>query len=783
MASARNGQGYIQAYPDPRGRGKISIESLLLTQAGGTGTQQRLTSDWIIPLAVLGGLSALSLYVVRDYLLRHGVSPVLVVSILLVWSGVVTLLSEMATPSLTKSPKPTSSARLSKDKRSKAGATRMPGTILLLMVCTTFESVGLVGALYQLGVPRVTMLVTMAHAWAPSLYARSESNDEAETSNRRLARLLLSALLLIATVIDYSASARNSSVYGVFYGYGFITLHLVAIGQRRDSVKAASELQGSDMAEARRARALATCLVGLLALPIAVTTYIISSQGRLASPDMPTIGTCLALTAPLALTTAALAPLLHDAISAHLPTQPQFRTAWPLAVGSTLAVGWLGFRSSDIVPVPDSLVAVSAWYVLGMLVSLDPQSMAVLTSNGAASFASAKDKQDDAAAAATSVETLVTFWRRLRATVKTILANPDSRKIYFFLCLNLAYMAVQMLWGIWTNSLGLISDSIHMFFDCAALAMGLFASVMATWEPNSTFTYGYGRVETLSGFANGIFLLLISIFIIFEAIQRLIDPPEMNTHQLLAVSFIGLLVNLVGMFATGHHHGGHGHSHGGGHSHAPTPVKPVHDHSHDHAHGHDDDDHDDDHDDHAQAHGHSHNMHGVFLHVMADTLGSVGVIISTLLINRYQWTGFDPIASIFIAVLIFASVVPLVTDSARVLCLDMGDDREAEVRKALAELHSVEGLRGFASPRFWPKDSSTIVGSIHVQLALSSSAFDPTKSSSGVPGTQHYANPERVIQRVERVLKRGISGLASLTVQVEPSTGLRQCHCLTGDGT
>ena len=69
-------------------------------------------------------------------------------------------------------------------------------------------------------------------------------------------------------------------------------------------------------------------------------------------------------------------------------------------------------------------------------------------------------------------------------------------------------------------------------------------------------------------------------------------------------------------------------------------------------------------------------------HVMADTLGSVGVIISTLLINRFGWTGFDPIASIFIAVLIFASVVPLVSESGRLLCLDLGEERERDVRGA-----------------------------------------------------------------------------------------------------
>jgi solute carrier family 30 (zinc transporter), member 5/7 len=136
--------------------------------------------------------------------------------------------------------------------------------------------------------------------------------------------------------------------------------------------------------------------------------------------------------------------------------------------------------------------------------------------------------------------------------------------------------------------------AIHMAFDCMAIGVGLFASVMATWDPNERFTYGYllkiffatectlmtfifsyGRIETLSGFANGIFLILISIFIIFEAIQRMyviffsvsdilsyisyllfcsMEPPEMNTNQLLLVSSLGLGVNLFGMFAMGGHH-------------------------------------------------------------------------------------------------------------------------------------------------------------------------------------------------------------------------------------
>lgn len=80
--------------------------------------------------------------------------------------------------------------------------------------------------------------------------------------------------------------------------------------------------------------------------------------------------------------------------------------------------------------------------------------------------------------------------RLIRSYLKTILSNAESRKIFYFLMLNMAYMLVQMLYGVWTNSLGLISDAIHMAFDCMAIGVGLFASVMATWEPNERYTYG-----------------------------------------------------------------------------------------------------------------------------------------------------------------------------------------------------------------------------------------------------------------------------------------------------
>ncbi|KAG8895455.1 putative zinc transporter msc2 [Tulasnella sp. 403] len=519
--------------------------------------------------------------------------------------------------------------------------------------------------------------------------------------------------------------------------------------------------------------------------------------------------------------------------------------------------------------------------------------------------------------------------RLLRTYLKVIMENPDSRKIFYFLMVNLAYMVIQMLWGFWTNSLGLVSDAIHMLFDCFSVAVGLMASIMATWPPNERFTYGYGRIETISGFANGIFLLLISIFIVFEAVQRIIEPPEMgNFKQLLVVSSLGLAVNLFGMFAIGGHHHhvrwrgsrfvfwtGNGiyrdirtlihtrtpiRTHqvlsspcmvthiqttlltttvillGGTDAHMtamklgmgmdtlirihtantmmnmtantiimqtgtrilaslvqiitrtvmgtpmmnltmittiptliPIPIRrhhalpmtsprpaiptfpltldppPLHPRislimtctlkptiqskytttgmtTMDTA---------------TTCVAYSCTLWPyeipspllatcVLIHAPQDTLGSVGVIVSTILIELYGWTGFDPIASLFIAILIAASVVPLVIDCGRVLCLDIGD-KEDSVRQALQELSTIDGVSSYSEARFWPKDASTMIGSIHVRLAQSSSSIDST--GPHLIKKPAYANVERVVKRVETLLKNRIPGLDELSIQVEGS--------------
>lgn len=78
----------------------------------------------------------------------------------------------------------------------------------------------------------------------------------------------------------------------------------------------------------------------------------------------------------------------------------------------------------------------------------------------------------------------------VKSTLKQILTNSDSRRIFYFLCVNLSFTFVEFIWGIWTNSLGLISDAFHMIFDCSALIMGLVAAVMSTWKRTKQYPFG-----------------------------------------------------------------------------------------------------------------------------------------------------------------------------------------------------------------------------------------------------------------------------------------------------
>ncbi|KAE9022465.1 hypothetical protein PR003_g16088 [Phytophthora rubi] len=314
-----------------------------------------------------------------------------------------------------------------------------------------------------------------------------------------------------------------------------------------------------------------------------------------------------------------------------------------------------------------------------------------------------------------------------------------SRQMLIFLSVNVAFMFVELGVGILTNSLGLMGDAGHMLFDNGALVIGLAASYIGQLPPDAKFTYGYGRVEVLSGFLNSLLLLVVSFHLLTEAASRFLDPPEVTTDHLLLTSTAGLAVNLVGLFFFHDHVHGHSHSHGGdsgcgsghGHSHGNT---------HHQAHGEDasEDGH----------HGGNSNMYGVYLHVLADTLGSVGVIISSILIQLYDWHVADSASSALISLLILGSTLPLLRDTARQLLQGAPQDMEDNVNAALQEVQaSVPGVERVAQWNIWHHAGDMCVATLHLEVSAS-------------------ANEQQVLQQARAIFRRHARLDKFLSVQI-----------------
>jgi len=232
------------------------------------------------------------------------------------------------------------------------------------------------------------------------------------------------------------------------------------------------------------------------------------------------------------------------------------------------------------------------------------------------------------------------------------------------LTITLFMMIAEIVGGFLSNSLALLSDAGHMFTDTLALALSFFAMKFADMPATDKKTYGFYRLEILAALLNGVILVLISLFLIYEAYQRILNPPPVQGTLMLIVALIGLIVNIIGaLFLVKHRHS-------------------------------------------------TLNIRSAFLHIIGDAVSSVGVIIGGVVIYYTGWFLIDPVLSILIALGIIAGSYSLVTESVNIL-LESAPSH-INIEAVAAEIAAVNGVREAYHVHIWTITSGVYALSAHV---------------------------------------------------------------------
>lgn len=238
-----------------------------------------------------------------------------------------------------------------------------------------------------------------------------------------------------------------------------------------------------------------------------------------------------------------------------------------------------------------------------------------------------------------------------------------TRALQIALGLTIALMIAEVVGGLLSNSLALLADAGHMLTDAGALALSLFVAWMCRQPSRPEKTYGYLRWEILAALLNGATLLLISFWIVWEAVSRFRSPEPIAGGLMLVFAIAGLVVNAVAVWIL------HG------------------------------------------VNTDSLNVRGAYLHVLGDMLASGGTVVAALLVRLTGWVAADPIASLISTVLIIGSAWRLVREAVDVL-LEAAPPHIA-LEAVRSRLESIPGVESVHDLHVWTVTSGVVAMSVH----------------------------------------------------------------------
>lgn len=278
-------------------------------------------------------------------------------------------------------------------------------------------------------------------------------------------------------------------------------------------------------------------------------------------------------------------------------------------------------------------------------------------------------------------------------------ANKKTLLISFIIITT--YMVIEAIGGFLTNSLALLADAGHMLSDSISLGVGLLAFILGEKAADYSKTYGYKRFEILAAVFNGVTLVLIAIYIFYEAYQRFTDPPEVASTGMLIIATIGLLINILVAWLL---------MRGG------DTKENL-------------------------------NIRAAFLHVLGDLLGSVGAIIAALMIIFFNWGWADPLASVIVAVLVLISGWRVTKESIHVLM--EGTPKNVEIDAVIKTIESIPGVNNMHDLHVWSITSGKNALSCHVV----------------VDGTISVQESQEMLKTIEQKLEDENIGHATIQIE------------------
>lgn len=245
--------------------------------------------------------------------------------------------------------------------------------------------------------------------------------------------------------------------------------------------------------------------------------------------------------------------------------------------------------------------------------------------------------------------------------------GANKKALLISLCITTTFLIIEVIGGFLTNSLALLSDAGHMLSDSSALFLSLIAMYFASKPPSPAKTYGFYRFEILAALINGVTLVLISLYIFWEAIERLAAPPEVSSLSMMGIAFVGLLANIAAAFVL-----------------MRGDYK------------------------------NNLNMRSAFLHVLGDMLGSVGAIAAGFLMWMFGWYIADPIISIVVGVLIMISAWRVTKESVNVLM--EGTPSSIDTQKVSETLGMIAGVTYVHDLHIWTVTSGFDALTVHLEV-------------------------------------------------------------------